>query len=162
MTIKQFINNRLAILFPKHFKFKIQHEKWFWEYRAIRSSLHLMKRNFIRYRFKLDKSLEELVKNSDVFSHDRMETSKAIADQIQINIDFFKKKVSELLKRSRYPKTYRDFVEIRNDFKALKRTMLYFRMFVLPLMVANFDTWDKRHMISTKVYVSKMFFTNYS
>lgn len=162
MSIKQFLNNQLAILFPKHFKFKIQHEKWFWEYRAIRSSLNLMKRNFIRYRFKLDKSLEELVKNSDVFSYDRMETSKAIADQIQINIDFFKKKVGELLKRSRYPKTYRDFVEIRNDFKALKRTMLSFRMFDLPLMVANFDTWDRRHMISAKVYVSKMFFTNYS
>ena len=91
MTIKQFINNRLAILFPKHFKFKIQYEKWFWEYRAIRSSLHIMKRNFIRYRFKLDKSLEELVKNSDVFSCDRMEKRKDIEDKIKIKIDLFKK-----------------------------------------------------------------------
>lgn len=161
MAIKQFLNNRLAILFQKHFTFKIQHEKWFWEYRAIRSALNLMKRNFNRYQHKFNKSLEELVKNSDAYSYDGLETSTAIADQIRININWLDMKICDSLYSSRSPKTYHEFIEIRNNYKALKRTMLAFRIFDLPIMLANFNTWDNQRRISTKLYVSKMFFSNY-
>lgn len=120
-----------------------------------------MKRNFNRYQHKFNKSLEELVKNSDAYSYDGLETSTAIADQIRININWLDMKICDSLYSSRSPKTYHEFIEIRNNYKALKRTMLAFRIFDLPIMLANFNTWDNQRRISTKLYVSKMFFSNY-